>query len=88
MPKKRKMTENDRFDKAQLELGKISVLAKEKVKELLAAGILTPKMLDFEYYEVENELEVHHILCYDDGYVEDFIKKYWVEVQIIIREAE
>jgi hypothetical protein len=79
--------EETNFEKTLAELIKLKELAKDKIKELMENGILTASMLEFDFDEGEEEIEVKYTILYPDGNKEDITKSYSVEITFNVRET-
>ena len=68
------------YDKLDLEVSPI----KDKVRQMLELGEITPSMIDFEFYN-EDDLEVAYKSVFADGTTDTTETTYEIEISVIVR---
>jgi len=83
-------TNDKQFEKTWEEFQKLQEIIKDKVRELLEVGTLTPDMLTFEFYDGEQDVDVDYTIAYDNNCKNTTLlhKRYIMELSIEVREKD
>lgn len=84
----KKTVKRDKVQEVFEELQKIEDYIKDKAREMMETGMLTPNMLPIKTFGGENPVEVSLEIIYKDGTTSTITKNIIIELELAIHDGD